>query len=73
MESLGVHSLIVPADMPLNEIQKRGLRGFSRTVVRGDESTGIKTGEVMICTNDGVCRPLKEGDLDKEQDELEEK
>ncbi|KAK5951043.1 hypothetical protein OHC33_007796 [Knufia fluminis] len=65
MESLGVHSLIVPHDMSLEEVQKRGLRGFSRTVVRGDE--GMRSGEVMICTSDGVCRPLKEGDLDGEK------
>ncbi|KAJ9653308.1 hypothetical protein H2198_007497 [Neophaeococcomyces mojaviensis] len=70
MDSLGVHSLIIPKDMSLEEVRKRGLRGFSRTVVKGTE--GMRSGEVMICTKDGVCRPLKEGDLDKELDELEE-
>ncbi|KAK5311736.1 hypothetical protein LTR70_008595 [Exophiala xenobiotica] len=69
MESLGVHSLIVPNDMSLEEVQERGLRGFSRTVVRGDE--GMRSGEVMICTSDGMCRPLKEGDLDNDQQKLE--
>jgi uncharacterized protein YyaL (SSP411 family) len=64
MESLGVHSLIVPADMSLEEVQERGLRGFSRTVVRGAE--GMRNGEVMICSRGGACRPLGEGDLDEE-------
>lgn len=69
MESLGVHSLIIPPDMTLEEVQQRGLRGFSRTVVRGAE--GMRSDEVMICTRSGVCRPLREGDLDLDQDELE--
>lgn len=71
MESLGVRSLLVPPDMSMEEVQKRGLRGFSRTVVRGLE--GMRSGEIMICTKDGVCRPLKEGDLDESLEELEEK
>lgn len=71
MDTLGVHSLIVPNDMSLEEVQKRGLRGFSRTVVRGTD--GMRSGEVMICTKEGVCRPLNEGDLDKEVDEIEAK
>lgn len=71
MESLGVRSLIVPPDMSMEEVQKQGLRGFSRTVVRGTE--GMKSGEIMICTKDGVCRPLKAGDLDDSTEELEEK
>ena len=69
MESLGVHGLIVPHDMSIEEVQKCGLRGFSRTVVRGSED--MRSGDVMICTKDGVCRALKQGDLEKEQDELE--
>lgn len=64
MESLGVSGLIVPQDMSLEEIQKRGLRGFSRTVVRGTASMK----DIMICSKDGVCRPLRDGDLDGEQD-----
>ena len=64
MEALGVHGLIVPQDMSLEDVQKRGLRGFSRTVVRGTE--GMKSGEIVICTKEGVCRPLKDGDLEGE-------
>ena len=63
MESLGVHSLMIPPDMTLKEVQDRALRGFSRTLIRGEQ--GIKSGEVMICTSDGVCRPLQEGDLEE--------
>ncbi|KAK5087939.1 hypothetical protein LTR05_002155 [Lithohypha guttulata] len=67
MENLGMHSLMVPPDMSLEEVQRRGLRGFSRTVVRGPD--GMRSGEVMICTRDGVCRPLKEGELDAGDEE----
>lgn len=67
MESLGVQSLMVPPDMSLEEVAKRGLRGFSRTVVRGPAD--MRSGEVMICTRDGVCRPLKEGELDAPDEE----
>lgn len=66
MNAIGVHSLVVPDDMTMEEVQRRELRGFSRTVVRG--GPGVKSGEVMICSNDGVCRPLKADDLDKEED-----
>lgn len=69
MESLGVAGLLIPDSMDLDEVQERGLRGFSRTVVRGGAMVG---GEVMICTREGVCRPLKDGDLDKELSDLEE-
>ena len=65
MESLGVHGLVIPEDMSLDEVRERGLRGFSRTVVRGGKGK-----EVMICTREGVCRPLKEGDLAEEVAEL---
>lgn len=68
MESLGVQGLLIPDDMSLEEVQARGLRGFSRTVVRGGK---IANNEVMICTKEGVCRPLKDGDLDKELSDLE--
>lgn len=67
MESLGVQSLMIPPDMSLEEVAKRGLRGFSRTVVRGPAD--MRSGEVMICTSDGVCRSLKEGELDAPDDE----
>lgn len=65
METLGVHGLVIPADMSLDEVRERGLRGFSRTVVRG--GAGVK--EVMICRGmEGVCRVLRDGDLDGEVD-----
>lgn len=69
METLGVNSLIIPDNMSVAEVQERGLRGFSRTVVRGGPA--IKSGTVMICTKEGVCRPLQDGELDKDMDEQE--
>ena len=63
MEQTGVKQLIVPKDMSNVEIGK--VKGFGRTVVRGD----VK--KVMICTKDGVCRELRDGELEDHDGEEE--
>ena len=61
----GVRSLIVPRDMEEREVRK--LRGWGRTVVRGDVD------RVVRCLRDGddgegkasgLCRELRDGELD---------
>ncbi|KAJ9500087.1 hypothetical protein LTR96_004568 [Exophiala xenobiotica] len=61
MEQVGVKTLIAP--MPMRDSQLRRLKGWGRTVVKG------LVPEVMICTSDGVCRPLKQSDLEDVDDD----
>ncbi|KIW57893.1 hypothetical protein PV05_02449 [Exophiala xenobiotica] len=61
MEQVGVKTLIAP--MPMRDSQLRRLKGWGRTVVKG------LVPEVMICTRDGVCRPLKQSDLEDVDDD----
>ncbi|KAK4944321.1 hypothetical protein LTR10_016207 [Elasticomyces elasticus] len=63
MEQVGVKTLVVP--MTTRDSQLRRLRGWGRTVVRD------LVPDVMICTREGVCRPLKQSDLE-DVDEAEE-
>lgn len=63
MEQVGVKTLIAP--MTMRDSQLRKLKGYGRTVVRG------LVQEVMICTRQGVCRPLKPSDLEDVDDEAD--
>ncbi|KAI1619547.1 hypothetical protein EDD37DRAFT_613874 [Exophiala viscosa] len=63
MEQVGVKTLVAP--MTMRDSQLRRLRGWGRTVVRD------LVPSVMICTREGVCRPLKQSDLE-DVDEAEE-
>lgn len=56
MEQVGVKTLIAPEDMRESEVRR--LKGWGRSVVRGDVTT------VMICTREGVCRELRASDLE---------
>lgn len=56
MEQLGVKTLIAPMTMRDSAVRK--LKGWGRTVVRGIVQ------EVMICTREGVCRELRQSDLE---------
>lgn len=55
MEQVGVKHLVAPNTMRDRDVRK--LKGFGRTVIRGDVPT------VMICTKQGVCRELRDSDL----------
>ncbi|KAJ9604657.1 hypothetical protein H2200_010771 [Cladophialophora chaetospira] len=63
MEQVGLKTLVAP--MTIRDSELRRLKGWGRTVVKGIVS------EVMICSLEGVCRPLKREDLE-DVDELEE-
>lgn len=63
MEQVGVKTLVAP--MTMRDSQLRRLKGWGRTVVKD------LVPEVMICTREGVCRPLKQSDLE-DVDEAEE-
>ncbi|KIW45982.1 uncharacterized protein PV06_01678 [Exophiala oligosperma] len=60
MEQVGAKTLIAP--MTTRDSQLRRLKGWGRTVVKG------LVPEVMICTREGVCRPLKQSDLEDVDD-----
>ncbi|KAL6243630.1 hypothetical protein RBB50_009623 [Rhinocladiella similis] len=64
MEQVGAKTLIAP--MTTRDSQLRRLKGWGRTVVKG------LVPEVMICTREGVCRPLKQSDLEDVDDETDE-
>ncbi|EXJ93535.1 hypothetical protein A1O1_01927 [Capronia coronata CBS 617.96] len=61
MEQVGIKTLIAP--MTMRDSQLRRLKGYGRTVVRGFVQ------DVMICTREGVCRPLKQSDLEDVDDD----
>lgn len=61
MEQVGVKTLIAP--MTMRESGVRKLKGWGRTVVRGIVQ------DVMICTRDGVCRELRQSDLEDEDED----
>ncbi len=63
MEQVGVKTLVAPMTTKDSEIRR--LKGWGRTVVKGIVS------EVMICSKDGDCRPLRREDLE-DVDELED-
>ena len=63
MEQVGVKCIITP--MASTDSELRRLKGWGRTVVRGNVS------QVMICSKEGVCKTLKREDLE-DVDELEE-
>jgi uncharacterized protein YyaL (SSP411 family) len=64
IEQIGVKTIIVPRGMRSREVRR--LKGFGRTVVRGD------VGSVMICTREGVCRELRMGELEDGDADLED-
>ena len=61
MEQTGVKQLQVPETMSDIEINRH--KGFGRTVVKE------KVSKVMICLDEGLCRELKEGELEDHDDE----
>lgn len=63
MEQVGLKTIIAP--MTTKDSQLRRLKGWGRTVVKGIVQ------EAMICTKEGVCRPLKREDLE-DNDDLED-
>ena len=62
MEQEGVKAILAPMTTKASDLRR--LKGWGRTVVNGIVS------EVMICTSEGVCRPLRRGDLE-DVDDLE--
>jgi len=61
IEQVGVKHLIAPDSMREREVRK--LKGFGRTVIRGNVPS------VMICTKEGQCRELKDSDLNDVDDD----
>lgn len=55
MEQFGVKHIIAPDSMRERDVRK--LKGFGRTILRGNVPT------VMICTKQGECRELRDSDL----------
>ena len=64
MEQVGIKTLMAPQGMSDADIGK--IKGFGRTVVKAD------VGVVMICTKEGVCRELREGELEDVDEEEKE-
>ncbi|KIW68238.1 hypothetical protein PV04_04195 [Phialophora macrospora] len=63
MDQVGVKTIVAP--MTTKDSELRRLKGWGRTVVKGIVS------KVMICSKEGVCRPLRREDLE-DVDELED-
>jgi uncharacterized protein YyaL (SSP411 family) len=61
LEQFGVKHLVAPDSMRDRDVRK--LRGFGRTVIRGNVPA------VMICTKQGVCRELRDSDLNDVDDD----
>ncbi|RMZ83842.1 hypothetical protein DV737_g1473, partial [Chaetothyriales sp. CBS 132003] len=58
LDQVGVRQLIVPRTM--DDVTVGRYKGFGRTVDKGDVD------KVMICSNGGVCRELRDGELEDE-------